>query len=235
MVDFAKPIGPLPTGAWIALVGGGLGIAWYTSRGRSSSPTIVEDTSGTPGVGDGSQSLWVQTNPPAADPADAPPKTNEEWARKAVTYLIAQGYDASLADTAIRKYLESTPLSLSERALVTLALAKLGPPPILLPVPPDLPTVPTTPPVVTPPPTSTPPPVTVPSNKSGRWVVVQKWPGPTPFDSLWQIAEWAYGRGYLYPRIFAANQRGVVRPDGSQGMLTNPNIIRPGQRLFVPD
>src|SRR3954447_17245979 len=142
-MDFGKTYGPLPMGAWVVLVGGGLGIALYSSR--SKKPTIaVEDTSGGPGVGTGAQSLWVQTAPPAGSDSVADDKftTNEEWARAAVNYLIAQGYDASLADTAVRKYLQSKPLSLSEKALLTVALAKYGAPPILLPDPPDLPQIP---------------------------------------------------------------------------------------------
>lgn len=42
-------------------------------------------------------------------------------------------------------------------------------------------------------------------------------------DSLWKIAERAYGNGYDYPRIFAANPH-----------LTNPDKIREGDTLRVP-
>jgi hypothetical protein len=146
--------------------------------------------------------------------------------------LIAQGYDPSLADTAIRKYLESTQLSLTERAMVTIALAKLGSPPVPLPIPPELPTIPTPPPVVTPEPVT--PPVTVPPPNTGRWVTVVKWPSPSPFDTMWSISEWAYGAGYLYPRIFNANRRGVLRPDGSYGFMYRADLIHPGERLYIP-
>jgi hypothetical protein len=107
-MEFGKTYGPLPLGAWVALIGGGLGIALYSSK--SKKPTVaVEDTSGVPGVGTGAQSLWVQNAPPAGSDSVADDKftTNEEWARAAVNYLIAQGYDASLADTAVESVRKS--------------------------------------------------------------------------------------------------------------------------------
>lgn len=45
-------------------------------------------------------------------------------------------------------------------------------------------------------------------------------------DTLWDIAEEEYGKGRLWPRIYDTNKATV----GS-----NPNLIRPGQRLFIPE
>jgi nucleoid-associated protein YgaU len=229
-MDFGKTYGPLPMGAWVVLVGGGLGIALYSSR--SKKPTIaVEDTSGVPGVGTGAQSLWVQNAPPAGSDSVADDKftTNEEWARAAVNYLIAQGYDASLADTAVRKYLQSKPLSLSEKALLTVALAKYGALPILLPDPPDLPQIPQPPAAPQPP---APPPGQQPNPTTGRWIWVTPW--PTKTSTLWGISSVAYGRGADWPRLYNANKVGVTRPDGSRGMIKNPNLIYVGWRIYCP-
>jgi hypothetical protein len=228
-VDFGKTYGPLPLGAWVVLVGGGLGIALYSSR--SKGPTIaVEDTSGVPGVGTGAQSLWVQNAPPAGSDSvsDDNFTTNEEWSRAAVNYLIAQGYDAALADTAVRKYLQSKPLSLSENALIKVALAKYGAPPVLLPDPPDLPGIPQPPPT----PTPTPPPTTSPGPTTGRWIWVTPW--PTKHSTLWGIATTVYGRGSEWPRLYNANRVGVNRPDGSRGMIKNPNLIYVGWKIYCP-
>lgn len=230
-MDLGKQYGPLPLGAWVAVVGGGLGIALYTrSRDKAAATTtVVGDTSGVPGVGTGAVSTWVQNTAP--DPEVAPkPTTNEEWARLAVNYLIAQGYDPALADTAIRKYLESTPLSLSENALVKIALAKLGAPPILLPIPPDLPKPPA--PTPTPDPTPAPTPTPQPAPNQVRWAIVTPW--PSKFGTLWGIAQYYYGSGAQYPRIYNANRVGVRRPDGSMGMIKNPNLIYAGWRLYIP-
>jgi hypothetical protein len=176
--------------------------------------------------------MWVQTTPPPQTVADDKFTTNEEWARAAVNYLIAQGYDAALADTAVRKYLESTPLSLSERALITLALAKYGAPPILLPAPPPLAEIP--PPVVTPPPPVITPPVNTPppTAPATRWIWVTPW--PTKHSTLWGISSTAYGSGSKWPTLYNANRVGVRRPDGSMGMIKNPNLIYVGWKIYVP-
>jgi len=53
-------------------------------------------------------------------------------------------------------------------------------------------------------------------------------------DNLWNIAKRYYGNGAQYVRIFNANRVGVRRPDGSNGMISNPNLIYPGWRLVIP-
>jgi hypothetical protein len=228
----SKQYGPLPLGAWIVVIGGALGIAWYTTR-NTGPKQIVEDISGTPGVGTGAQSMWIQTNAPPTMVQDTDFETNEEWARACVNYLIAQGFDAALADTAIRKYLQSLPLSLSERAMVTLALAKYGAPPILLPDAPVLPEIPkpVEPPVVIPPPVVTPPPVQIPG-VNHRWVWVTPW--PTKTSTLWGISSVVYGNGSKWPTLYNANRVGVTRPDGSKGMIKNPNLIYVGWKIYCP-
>ncbi len=66
-LDLGKQIGPLPLGAWIVVVGGGLGIALYTRRmGQSSEPVI--DTSPDPGVGEGG----FQPTPPGTPVTEHP-------------------------------------------------------------------------------------------------------------------------------------------------------------------
>jgi len=229
-----KTYGPLPLGAWVVLIGGGLGIALYSSRSKGQSAEIVEDTSGVPGVGTGAQSLWVQNAPPAGSDAVADEKftTNEEWARACVNYLIAQGYDAALADTAVRKYLQSKPLSLSENSMIKVALAKYGAPPVLLPDPPELPVIPQLPPEQPVQPAPPPPPPAQPKPTTTRWIVVTPW--PTKHSTLWGISTTAYGRGSDWPRLYNANRVGVRRPDGSAGMIKNPNLIYAGWRIYCP-
>lgn len=229
-MDLGKQYGPLPLGAWVAVVAGGLGIAYYSTRGRGNSPTLVNDTSGSPGVGTGGVSSWIQNTPPAgSDTVAQAPTTNEEWARLAINYLIAQGYDPALSDSTIRKYLESSPLTLAEYALSKIALAKLGSPPQPLPNPPPPPEKPA---VVTPVPPDPGPGQAVPPPQNVRWVVVTKY--PSQFGTLWGISKWAYGNGALYMRIYNANRRGVKRPDGTAGFMYNPNLIHPGERLYIP-
>lgn len=225
----SKQYGPLPLGAWIVVISGALGIAYYT-RNFGTPKQTVEDTSGVPGVGTGAQSLWIQSNAPPTEVADTKFETNEEWARAAINYLIAQGYDAALADTAVRKYLESRALSLSELAMIRLALAKYGSPPVPLPNAPELPSIPKPP--DPPPPPPPPPPAPPPSNVSTRWVTVTPW--PTKTSTLWGIASLVYGSGAKWPTLYNANRVGVTRPDGSKGMIKNPNLIYAGWRIYCP-
>lgn len=148
-IDLGKQMGPLPLGAWIAVVGIGGGIAWYARNQGSDEPTIVEDASGVPGVGTGGSGLWTELTPPTSS-TPATPKTNEEWAIKMTQWLIAMGYDPIKSETAVRKYVNQGKLSPQEFTLVTLAMAVIGPPPQALPYIPDDPAVPDPPPPVVP-------------------------------------------------------------------------------------
>lgn len=137
-IDLGKQVGPLPLGAWAAIVAGGLGIAWYTRQQGGGKPVDVpvNDTSGNPGVGMGAG--WIAVSPPTdGPPGSGKPTTNEEWAVQAINYLIRAGYDPTAADLAVRKYLEAQPLSIQEKALLGLALTFLGSPPVPLPAPSD--------------------------------------------------------------------------------------------------
>jgi hypothetical protein len=239
-MDLSKPVGPLPLGAWIAVVGGGLGIAWYSKRAGTGTvtPTIVEDTGmGNPDVGAGGS--WLAVPPPtSAPPGNAAPATNEEWGRLAINWLIAQGYDPATSDSAIRKYLETQSLDTREYALLQSALRQFGSPPIPLPSPPPAPSIPPpvviTPPVVKPPPVTKPPVVTVPppGTKKLRYVAITPW--PTLTSTLSGIAKKYYGNGNRWPEIYNVNKAGFRRPDGSMGWITNPNVIYAGRTVYVP-
>lgn len=229
MPDLGKQIGPLPLGAWIVVVGGGLGIAYYTKNFGKQDPVI--DTSATgadPSVGNGSVGSWVQTEPPGT-PTDSQPQivTNDDWGRAATNYLIAQGYDPAMADQAIRDYLSGSALSVQERALVTLALGHLGAPPVPLPPGPVLPPIPK--PHLPPPknPGPAPPPKPHPKPHVRYYTVVRG-------DNLWNIAKRYYKNPLKWTTIYTANRKGHRRSDGTLGMISNPNLILPGWRLVIP-
>ena len=173
-IDFGKQVGPLPLGAWVVVVGGGLGIALWTRRSGSADeePEIVEDTSGDEGVGEGAGTPgWIPVNPPTTAPEDSDGKvtyeSNEAWGAAATNWLIAQGYAPGLAASAITKALNGgtdisgNKMSIQEWSLWSLALVKFGSPPYPVNVPPPTnvpgPITPTPKPPVTP--TPKPPPV----------------------------------------------------------------------------
>jgi hypothetical protein len=144
-MDLGKQIGPLPLGAWVVVVGGGLGIALWSRNNSAASadPTIVEDTSGDPGVGVGGSGMWSNLDVPTGDSATGVTyQSNEAWGQAAITYLIAQGYGAAVASSAITKALaggvdvNGSKMSIQEWSLWSLALAKLGSPPTPVNVPP---------------------------------------------------------------------------------------------------
>lgn len=237
-VDLGKQVGPLPLGAWYAVVAGGLGIALYTykqqNKAATNTPTVVDDTSGQPGVGDGSVGGWTSTQPSSDTTTSVTYTTNEQWEIAAVNWLIAQGYDPAVADSAMRKYIagnDPAP-SLQERMLQTLAIGHLGAPPQPLPPSPNPdPTVPSTPLTPAPNPPSTPAqpspaPVTL------RYVVVQPW--PAKLSTLFGIAQQYYGNGNRWPDIYNVNKNGYRRPDGTIGNISNPNLIKPGWKVWVP-
>lgn len=232
-IDFGKQIGPLPLGAWIAIVAGGLGIAWYTRQGGpgdpTDEPTDVTDTSGDPGVGTGAVGGWQPTVPPT-DGSVAPntkPTTNEEWAQMVINGLIAMNYSPTLVDSAIRKYIAATgDLSVSEWTVLQLALARYGAPPVALP--------PTgqNPPTNTPGPhiPTTPLPGVKPAkpNPAFTYYTVRKG------DDLFAIAWRLYKNPLKWNIVYSANRKGVRRLDGSAGVLTGPSNLTTGQKLVIP-
>jgi hypothetical protein len=129
--DLSKQVGPLPLGAWIIVVGAGLGIAFYT-RQQNAPPVEVTDQSGDPGVGTGAVGGWVPTTPPEQQ-VNQPITTNDQWADKAIRHLIASNYNPVIADSAVRNYLGGIKLSIQETALIAIVLTAIGPPPQSLP------------------------------------------------------------------------------------------------------
>jgi LysM domain len=185
--DMGKMYGPLPLGAWLAVIAGGLGLALYTRRQNAAEvPTdpdlMPEDTGTTPGVGVGGSGQWTNVGPPAngAGPTNSA-ETNEEWARMAILGMVASLQDPAATNSAVNKFLNEQQLTAQEMAIISLVLKRFGPPPTPVQGP-------FGPGVVTPPPSTNPP-------------AVARWPVPkVPFfqytirngDTLPTIA-WHYG------------------------------------------
>ncbi|HVI71470.1 MAG TPA: hypothetical protein VM656_08300 [Pyrinomonadaceae bacterium] len=132
-VDLGKQVGPLPLGAWLAVVAGGLGIAWYTTRTGKQAPIPVEDVSGVPGVGVGAPAAWTPITGTPPDGQQQAITTNEQWTNRAISWLIANGYPPVQSDSAVRKYITGTRMSVQETTLIGIVLVAIGPPPQTLP------------------------------------------------------------------------------------------------------
>jgi nucleoid-associated protein YgaU len=226
-MDFGKMIGPLPMGAWVVLVGGGLGLAYFVRQRGSTNDEPGIDISTDDGVGLGG-SGFVALNPNAGTTTSSAPVDNDEWSRIAYNYLLSINADPAVAGQAIGNYLAGTLTTKDTQgwALVRMAIAHVGAPPIL-PVQDQ-----------NPPPTVTPKPKPKPVPKPGVKPAPKPTPKPTPKpkpkpqpkvryytvkrgDTLWGI-----GRHYHIPwqHIYNANR----------DKIKNPDLIYPGQQFKIP-
>jgi hypothetical protein len=237
--DLGKQVGPLPLGAWVAVIGGSLGFMLYSRSHSSGDSGPIEVAAGPdPGVGLGGMGAvgaYTATDGGAVSSPAAAAATidsNSQWSRAAFNFLVGDGADGSVVDRALRQYLDGNPLSVQENSFITRALAKFGQAPEGLPAAPDIPTpppapAPPPPPVWTPPPPPAPappppppppPPAPAPAPPPGRTVVVR------PGDSLSKIASRFWEPWITWQSIYNAN-RGIIGG--------NPNLIRPGQVLVI--
>lgn len=131
-LDLGKQVGPLPLGAWVVVVLGGVGIAYY-ARQNNMEPEPAVDTGGQPGVGDGTVGGWVPNTPATGGTETPSPTNNEEWAYRAKQHLLAKNYPATTANSAIDKFVAGLQLSVQEYAMVGVAIAAIGAPPQTLP------------------------------------------------------------------------------------------------------
>lgn len=240
-MDLGKQVGPLPLGAWIAVVGGGLAIAyWQRNAGSAASGEDPSTDTGDGTVNDsGAGGSWIAVPPPttAPDSGKITYESNEQWGQAAINWLIAQGYNPGLSSSAITKALNGgvdisgNKMSIQEWSLWSLALTKFGSPPYPVNVPPPT-SVPGPP--TNPPPTngggggggSTPTPKP-PSNKTPPYYDVVAKRGDTisgiasRYHKSWQEV-WAFNLKYRPPATVA-----ILKARG-------PNLIFAGTHIWVP-
>lgn len=119
--------------AAVAVVAGIVGYAWW-ARAPIGEPTppadpafdaFASDAAG--GVVSGTGGGYTITAP---DPATLPPRTNAEWATRAVDRLADIGYEAGHVALVLGKYLGRLDLTTAEADIARTAIAMLGPPPV---------------------------------------------------------------------------------------------------------
>lgn len=228
-----KQMGPLPLGAWVAIVGGSLAFMMY-QRNRNASPAdavtsldaLSADSIGGVGVGGvGAIGGYTPTDGGTGAPSDASGaiESNTQWGQKVFAFLTGQGNDPATVDKAVRDYLSGIGLNVQANGLITQGLGKFGMPPETIGNAPPLPVAPKPAP-------TTPKPVPV------RTVVRPKPPAPAPKppvgrtyvvahgDTLSGIASRFWQPWITWRSIFNAN-RGVIGG--------NPNRIQAGQKLVI--
>lgn len=155
-LNLGKQVGPLPLGAWIAVVGGGLVIAYFVNKRQQANaeePPVLTSPDSDVGVGGGQFQYDPIQTLPTEPAAPAEPDDNAAWGRKAINYLQSLGFAGNVAQNTISKFLSGMPLNATEKGMLDIALLRFGSPPEPIAPTDDVPT----PPVITPP-TSTPPP-----------------------------------------------------------------------------
>lgn len=134
MSFLTEQIGPLPGGAWLGVIGGGLAIGFLGRRRSAKTAAAVPVPADTPQ--DQSTYGAVQLAGPTGTTTMGTPKfaNNQEWASAAVAYLIGRGTLASRATNAISHILypdASNPTTSEDSALYNLAAGGVGLPPSL--------------------------------------------------------------------------------------------------------
>lgn len=249
-MDFGKQIGPLPLGAWVAVVAGGLGIALWSRQKGAEPPVVVEDTSGTPGVGAGGTGSWVDIGkPPTDNTSPVGYATNEAWGQAAINWLIAQGYAPGLASAAITKALaggediSGNKMSIQEWSLWTLALKQLGAPPqpVNVSPPTSVPgpvTPPTNPPPVTPPapkpnpnPAPTPPPPAQGQGRYEEWRITRQ--NPT-LSHLVQASNRKHGTNHSWQFVWEYNLKWRSPATVAVLKARGPNVVFMNSMFEIP-
>lgn len=243
-IDFGKQVGPLPLGAWVIVVGGGLGIAvWQRRSAATSDPTPVQDTSGDTGVGTGPGAVGI-TVPilPGTDTGAITYDTNEAWGQAAINWLIAQGYNPGVSSSAITKALNGgtdvsgNKMSVQEWSLWSLALTHFGSPPYPVTVSPPTsvpgpvtkPPSPVPLPSPKPPPTKPKPPWRPPTEKVPPYHVVTAVHG----DTISKIA----GRSHKdWRTVWNFNLKYRSKATAAIMRARGPNLIFAGTTIWVPN
>lgn len=229
-VNATQKVGPLPAYAWGGLLAVAV-LAWVyfhrqTTAAANANPAATDITTGTDTTSTNGAYPAINADPlsPAMGStvgvSTATPNNNTSYEQQGVQYLTSQGVNGLAAQAAIEKYLNGTQLSFQEGGWVNTLIAHMG-------IAPDglfgAPSVAAQPAPVRPTPTPTPKPAPTP---------VAAKPTPPPArtytvksgDTLSAIAARYYGSASSYMKIFNANRN----------ILSNPNIIRPGQVLVIP-
>lgn len=131
-LNLGKQIGPLPAGAWLGVVGGGLALGYFINKRQGNASTedeqpVLTDPNSDVGVGGGQ----FQYDPIESVPNPAPPEDNDNaaWGRKGVNYLTSLGYAGTYAQNVMNKFLAGVALTPAEKLLIDQVILRFGSPP----------------------------------------------------------------------------------------------------------
>lgn len=152
-LDLGKQIGPLPLGAWMVVVGAGLGFGFLINKRQESGDEedAFQETDSGVGVGGGQ---LIESPPTFIPPEPEEEDTNAAWGIRASNFLKSIGFDPYNAQNAINKFLAGMNLSVVEQDMVNRAILRFGNPPEPI-APVDVTPTPPTPPAAAKPPAVT--------------------------------------------------------------------------------
>lgn len=114
---------------WVIAVVAAVGLYAAIRMKPAADETVSEDDIPEGDAGGDGQPIFRANQELESDETGTTEPTNEQWARKAVEWLVANGATLSLASTAITKYLNSETLSQAEGALRDKVVKQFGLPP----------------------------------------------------------------------------------------------------------
>lgn len=141
-------IGPLPAGAWIVALVGGIGVAMvirrqagndqsyadgYATGEQAGYDSVAGDSTDGPQPYESGSSSY--TNPGAGNiytPDNVPTgpiKTNAQWRHRAAVVLSRRGYRTAMVEATLGRYFAGKRLSSAQQNIVDEAIAMLGKPP----------------------------------------------------------------------------------------------------------
>lgn len=116
-----------PQGIVILALALGAGYLWWT-RGANAQAVANVPVEQTP-IGGNVDDRVPPGSASGSTPTVTTPQDNAQWHTAGVALLTALAFDAAFAETSLAKFLGGEPLSLAQRAAVSLVLARLGSPP----------------------------------------------------------------------------------------------------------
>jgi hypothetical protein len=134
--DLGQMVGPLPLGGWVAVVGGGLGLAYVARRrgdGGDEEEVIIPEVAPFPSTPATSGPRLLSPALPA-EPSAPPITDNGEWVSLAIRALVTKGYSPYQTQQCLQRFLEGVIQGEPCASIVSAAIQAVGPPPNPAPV-----------------------------------------------------------------------------------------------------
>lgn len=250
MTGVGEQVKNATTGKRAPFLIGGLGLVvlylwWTRGRVQAAADTAAATDTGVLPTGDiarvpaGAASGSTATTSTTETPfPDVPPATNDQWALRAISWLVAHLFTGEFAQAAVQKALAGEALTIPEMSAVGMAIAGIGPPPQGMPPLTGLPPVDKSP-APTPAPTAT-----------GLWFTIPAGYVPAGAQGTSQVFD-RLAREHGYPAVLTNPTNAKTRTVSNRAAVDAiwyalPNVVprakygndwtklRSGDRIWIP-